>query len=205
MTNFFFVRRMISKAIKNMQDSDFWQKNTFIMKKVWCEVYVKSLKSICLFFPLWDNLTSSSINDFFWSNYANFGFAPQTQFFIYIFFIVTLFDCVIKNQSPYLCLFYSLRDNLTSSSTNGLLWSNFGIFCYNKKCCFCQKSLSCIFLIVLEIIQRKKKFVTRDVTNFSPIVIWAIVDLKKICLNIKNFFLTGRKYFFDCKSIFLQS
>ena len=48
---------------------------------------------IYLFFSLRDNLTSSSVNGSLRSNFGNFGFAPQTQFLIYIFFIVEKCDC----------------------------------------------------------------------------------------------------------------
>ena len=34
----------------------------------------------------------------------------------------------INNRSLYTCLFFSLRDNLTSAFTNSLLWSNFANF-----------------------------------------------------------------------------
>ena len=52
----------------------------------------------------------------------------------------------IKNRSPYICLFFSLRDNLKCSSINSFFLSNLTIFFYYKKC-FCQKSLFCIFFM----------------------------------------------------------
>ena len=85
-------------------------------------------KSICMLFSYCDNLTCSSTNGLLWSNFANFGFAPQCQFWIYIFIIVALCDCNQKPKSIYICLCFNLRDNLRSSYTNGLLWSNFANF-----------------------------------------------------------------------------
>ena len=41
-------------------------------------------------FSLQDNLTILSINGFPGPNFANFGFAPQAQFLIYIFLNVAL-------------------------------------------------------------------------------------------------------------------
>ena len=114
MTNFFF-RRMISKTIRNIQNTDFWEKNIFFR----------------------DNLTSSSINGFFWSNFASFGFAPQIQFLIY-------------------------------SSPNGLLWSNFKIF-FTMKNAFVKNHYSAYSWSFWRSFDEKKKFVTRDVTNFSLI------------------------------------
>ena len=99
------------------------------------------------------------------SNFANFGSVPQTQFLIYIFLNVT----AIKNRRPYICLFFSLRDNLTSSSINGLLWSNFKIL-FAKKMLFSSKSTILHIFDFFEDHTTKKKFVTRDVTNFSPIM-----------------------------------
>ena len=82
-----------------------FDKRTFlIVKTVWNEVCVKSLKYICLFFRLRDNLTNSSINGFFWSNIAYFGFTPQNQFLIYIFFIVALCDCNQKSKPIFMSL-----------------------------------------------------------------------------------------------------
>ena len=102
---------------------------------------------ICLFFSFRDNLTSLSRNGLPGSNFANFGFAPKTQFLIYIFFRVALCNCSQKPKSC-ICLFFRFWDNLTSFSRNGWAWSK-----------------------IIRGKKRKKKFVGRDVTNFSPITL----------------------------------
>ena len=57
------------------------------------------------FFSFRNNLKSLSLNDFPVSKLANFGFAPQTQILIYIFFIVAQCDCNQKPKSLYMSLF----------------------------------------------------------------------------------------------------
>ena len=73
------------------------------------------------------NLTSLSRSDFPGSNFPNFGFAPQTQILIYIFFNIAQCIC---NQKPksFLCHVLSFRDNLTRLSRNGFPGSNFPNF-----------------------------------------------------------------------------
>ena len=73
------------------------------------------------------NLTSLSRSNFPGSNFPNFGFAPQTQILINIFFNIAQCICN-KNQSLFLCHVLSFRDNLTSLSTKGFPGSNFRNF-----------------------------------------------------------------------------
>ena len=87
---------------------------------------------ICLVFSFRDNLTSLSINGFPVLNYANFGFAPQTQILIYIFFIYRNVTA-IKNRRFFLCLVFSFRDNLTSLSINAFPGSNFANFGFDPQ------------------------------------------------------------------------
>ena len=82
---------------------------------------------ICLCFSLRDYLTSSSTNRLLWSNLANFGFAPQSQFLIYIYSYRNTVTA-IKKQNPYVCLFFSLRYNLTCSFIISLFLLNLEFF-----------------------------------------------------------------------------
>ena len=71
--------------------------------------YVTAIKNrrsyISLFFGFQDNLTSLSINGLPGSNFADFDFAPQTQFLIYILFKEALCDCNQKPKFLYLSLY----------------------------------------------------------------------------------------------------
>ena len=81
------------------------------------------------FFSFRDNSTSLSINGFPVLSFANFGFAPQTQILIYIFFLMRHSVTAIKNRSLFLSHFFSFRDNSASLSINGfpvLKFANFG-------------------------------------------------------------------------------
>ena len=78
----------------------------------------------------------------------------------------------IKNRSPYICLVFSFRDNLTILSINGLLLSNFKNFFFAVKHVFWSKITILHMFDSLEDHTtkkaKKKKIVTGDVTNFSP-------------------------------------
>ena len=84
---------------------------------------------LCQVLSFRDNLTSLSRNDFPGSNFRNFGFAPQIQTLIYIFFNIAQCICN-KNQSLFLCQVLSFRDNLTSLSRNDFPGSNFRNFAF---------------------------------------------------------------------------
>ena len=71
----------------------FYCSSTWPLSKTEVYIYIY----IYRFFSLRDNLTSSSMNGFLWSKFANFCFVAQTQFLIYSFFIVAHCGC---NQNP---------------------------------------------------------------------------------------------------------
>ena len=81
----------------------------------------------CRVYSFRDNWTGLSTNGFPVLNFANFGFAPQTQILIYIFFYVAQYDCN-QNRSLFLRHVSSFRDNWTSLSTNGFPVLNFANF-----------------------------------------------------------------------------
>ena len=59
---------MISKTIKNMQNSDFWQKQHFLMWEKDNNNNSNNNNNNNVEKSLRDTLTSSSINGFLWSN-----------------------------------------------------------------------------------------------------------------------------------------
>ena len=63
-------------------------------------------------------------------------------------FLMLHYVTAIKNRSPYVCFFFSLRDNLTSSSINGLPGSSFANFEFAPQTQFLN--VFCFYILIVD-------------------------------------------------------